>query len=66
MRTKKEMIWYEVNGEVVVKKSTKDTNVIWKKLLEKYYDDFRCANRLYRSYMGMTNEQIHKSNECFL
>lgn len=64
MRAKKEMIWYEVDGEVVVKHSTFDYNVIWKKLLEKYYNDFVTANRLYRSYMGMTNEQIHKSIEC--
>lgn len=64
MRAKKEMIWYEVDGEVIVKNSTNDANLIWKKLHEQFDNDFIHANRLYRSYMGMTNEQIHKSIEC--
>lgn len=66
MKAKKEMIWYVVDGDVVVKNSTFDTNTIWKKLLEKYYNDFGCANRIYRSYMGMTNEEIHRTDESNL
>ena len=59
MESKREMVWYELNGELIVKMCTREAEVIWEKLVSHHKGDMRIVNRLYRGYMGITNKKIH-------
>ena len=59
MESKREMVWYEVDGELIVSMRTRDAEVIWEKLVSHHKGDMVIVNRLYRGYMDMTKKKIH-------
>ena len=59
MESKREMVWYELHGELIVKMYTRNGEEIWEKLTSHHKGDMVIVNRLYRAYMGITNKEIH-------
>jgi len=61
MKSAKGLVWYEQDGNTIKRKVETDSRIIWAKLSERYrYKDIHHVTKIYRDYIGLTNENVHK------
>ena len=56
----KGLVWYEQDGKTIKRKVETDSELVWGRLMEYFNGNWYKATKEYRSYLGMTNRNIHK------
>jgi len=61
MKCIKGLVWYEQDGKTIKRKVETDSRIIWEMLLTNY-KEIRHVTKLYRNYIKLSNEDVHKIN----
>jgi hypothetical protein len=65
MKNMYKLVWYVQNGKTISKMIEEDEDHVWGRVMEYFNGDWQKASKYYRSFMELSNEDIHILRQRF-